>query len=457
MTVNSKCKIQNSKLKPAAFLWDESFLWGVMAYKALEAGGLCFEFIRSEDIKNGRLKKYALLFVPGGWASNKLRALGDDGIREIKKFVHDGGAYLGFCGGAGLATLDGIGLVNVKRKPTRERVPSFSGKIKLNTSSHPIWEGIPDCGITTTKGERGERTDDSELRTQNSELIFHAWWPSQFVIDDGNVTVLATYGEAMPDSFSSDVNVGDAEASGRWPELERIYQINMDPKRLLGEPAVVEGRCGKGKVVLSLIHFDTPGDPNGALVLKNLWKYLNGDYAIQDAGCTIHVEENPASSIVHRGSVANAAETVSEMEFAVADLINLGLRNFLWFWRNSMLLQWRRGVRGLEYCTLYIMMNEIVEIQRRQKTEGRGQRTDKKLERIRELLLPFVDKAKRLLLLERYALQNGHITYERCDDPEIQSMREELFSRSKSYGGLFKKLIDEIDGFLFSAIVQQNN
>ena len=37
-----------------------------------------------------------------------------------------GGSYLGFCGGAGLATMDGMGLLNVKRKPTKERVPSLS-------------------------------------------------------------------------------------------------------------------------------------------------------------------------------------------------------------------------------------------------------------------------------------------------------------------------------------------
>ncbi|PIW89550.1 MAG: hypothetical protein COZ93_04455, partial [Nitrospirae bacterium CG_4_8_14_3_um_filter_44_28] len=113
MKKNSKNKIQNSKLiqspipnpqsPKAAFLRDESFLWGLMAYKALKANGLPFELIRAEDIKKGRLKNYAMLFVPGGWASNKIKALGGKGLSEIKKFVRSGGNYLGFCGGAGLA------------------------------------------------------------------------------------------------------------------------------------------------------------------------------------------------------------------------------------------------------------------------------------------------------------------------------------------------------------------
>ena len=93
----SELKTQNSKLKKAvAFLWDESFLWGLMAYKTLKANSLPFELIHSEDIKNGKLKKYKMLFVPGGWASNKLKALGQTGIDEIKLFVKNGGNYLGF-------------------------------------------------------------------------------------------------------------------------------------------------------------------------------------------------------------------------------------------------------------------------------------------------------------------------------------------------------------------------
>ncbi|MFZ3121846.1 MAG: BPL-N domain-containing protein, partial [Thermodesulfovibrionales bacterium] len=253
--------MKSSKLKPAAFLWNESFLWGLMAYKALKANGLSFELIRAEDVKKGRLKNYAMLFVPGGWASNKLKPLGNAGIAEIKKFVRNGGNYLGFCGGAGLATLDGIGLLIFKRKPTKERVPSFSGRIHLNSNKHPMWNRLPNPPPPPfSKGGRGG--------------IFHAWWPSQFLIEDSGLKILATYGNALPDSFSSDLNVGDVEMNSNWSELEDIYGINLNPKRLKNEPAVIEGTFGKGRVILSLIHFDTPDDENGAMVLRNLWEYL---------------------------------------------------------------------------------------------------------------------------------------------------------------------------------------
>ena len=117
-----------------------------------------------------------------------------------------------------------------------------------------------------------------------------------------------------------------------------------------------------------------------------------------------------------------------------------------------MLLQWRRGVRGLEYCTLHALIKEISGI------TGNSNMVNVMVNdyasRIKELLIPFVEKAKRLLCLERNALQNGHITYEKCDDPDIREIRTELFLNSKSYGGLFKELIDEVDSLLYLLLKQ---
>ncbi|OGW72598.1 MAG: hypothetical protein A2484_01225 [Nitrospirae bacterium RIFOXYC2_FULL_44_7] len=85
----------------------------------------------------------------------------------------------------------------------------------------------------------------------------------------------------------------------------------------------------------------------------------------------------------------------------------------------------------------------------------RIQDIEKDLKKIKGMLLPFTEKAKQLLILERHAIQNGHITYKRCDNPEIQKLRTELFSSSKSHGGLFKKLIDETDKLLYALIKMQ--
>ena len=434
-----------------AFLWDESFLWGVMAYKALKSACLPFELIRSEDIRKGILAEHKLLFVPGGWASNKIKTLGEEGIIKIKEFVGSGGNYLGFCGGAGLATLDGIGLLNISRKPTKERVPSFSGRIGLSLSEHTIWQGI-------------------------TEPVFYAWWPSQFLPDRNDTRSLASYGKALPDSFSSDLNVGDTVRYSSWSDKEKNYGINLNPDRLLNDSAIVEGTYGDGKVLLSLIHFDTPGDTNGAIVLKNIWRYLAGfEYPYADScpkarhaviaspalsGAAI---SGPAQRDCFTGfamtgvppstqcaAKLSAREVIAEIESAVEELISLGHRNFLWFWRNPMLLQWRRGVRGLEYCTLYVLIKEISELIK-YSDDDPSLIADYAF-RIKGLLIPFVEKAMSLLIRERHAMQNGHITYEKCDDPEIQKMRAELFSSSKSHGGLFKDLIDKIDTLLYTLL-----
>jgi hypothetical protein len=414
--------------KSTAFLWDESFLWGLMSYRTLTRLGLPFELVSSEDIRNGCLGDYKMFFVPGGWASNKSIALGESGIDAIRNFVLNGGSYLGFCGGAGLATnaTGGIGLLNVKRKPTKERVPSFSGRIELNIEPHPIWS-------SSTRDQLQRMTNDEQRTT-----IFNAWWPSQVAMEDRNVNILATFGSALPDSFSSDLNVGDVEANGNWEELEKKYQINLDPKRLLNEPAVIEGSYGKGRVVLSLIHFDTPDDLSGQQVLTNIWEYL----AECKAQKKVLVTRGPGSKLQDSG--------IKELFEYCSELVSLGKRNFLWFWRNSMLLQWRRGIRGLEYNTLYIMIKELREILEDRRLKQVAQASDNIPGEIKATLINFTEKAKRLLILERHELQKGNfITYEKCGNPEIKRIRTELFSESKSHGGLFKELIDSIDSFLF--------
>ena len=270
----------------------------------------------------------------------------------------------------------------------------------------------------------------------------------------------------MPDSFSSDMNVGDVEAKGNWPGLEAVYKIKLDPERLVGEPAVIGGLYGKGRVVLSLVHFDTPDDANGAAVLRNLWEYVGSTKARKSGNeaAVPLLRQAQDDSVMVSLSNYGLSPLINDLESSVEELISLGVRNFLWFWRNPMLLQWRRGVRGLEYCTLYVMIKEITEIIQMQHSPTIGaeaalsiQHLEIKLDEIKKLLLPFVAKAKGLLVMERLAMQNGHITYERCEDPEIKKLREELFSTSKSHGGLFKELLDETDKLLYNLLTTVDN
>ena len=421
----SLCGQSKGSEKSCALLWDESFLWGIMAWRALQEAGLPFDILPAEEVRQGVLAHYRMLFVPGGWASNKLAALGKQGCEEIRLFVKAGGSYLGICGGAGLATRDGIALLPVGRKPSSERVASFNGPIRVSPAAHPLWQDV-------------------------EEPIFQAWWPSQLAAGHPEVRVLAAYEEAQPGAFSADIPVESGQNQG-WPALEAGYGILLDPGRLRGEPAVLEGRCGRGKVILSMLHFDTPGDRAGRVVLQNLWQYLAADSAADPAAGGQGPSDPPGVS-VSPDIWASLAEILS----GVDDLIAAGEGLSLWRWRNPFLLQWRRGVRGLEYSTLSVMTREI----RNRLTTGRpdpggetaalpecadSDRLRRELREIQRQIFPFVAKAKRLLECEGCYMHTRPLSPLHCDDGEIQDLREELFDSAMSHGGAFKRLIDAVD------------
>lgn len=399
-------------------LWEESFLWGVMARQALAEAGLPCDLLRADEVRAGALAGYRMLFVPGGWASNKLSALGTGGTEEIRRFVARGGNYLGICGGAGMATRDGLGLLPIGRKPRPERVPSFSGPIRVSTGDPLLLQGT-------------------------AAPLFHAWWPSQFQIGDGGVRVVATYREPQAGAFSADIPVEAGPVLG-WASLEARYGILLDPGRLSGEPAVVEGRFGRGRVLLSLLHFDTPGDRNGSAVLKNLWENLG-------AGGPAALPADAAADRPRPDWPAAVWVAVAAIEQAAAGWVATGERNFLWYWRTPSLLQWRRGVRGLECSTLVAMVAELRRrLERRGPAEaGSAGRLLAGLEAIRQGIVPFAAKAQELLVRERHALQGAPLSTLHCSDAGIGRLREELFGTGMNHGGKFKHLLDALDGLLW--------
>ncbi|MCL6472220.1 MAG: hypothetical protein K6T91_05340 [Firmicutes bacterium] len=405
-----------------AFFWDESFLWGIVAYDAFTNLSLNFNLVTSSDIKSGALKGYDILFVPGGWASNKIKSLGDKGKENIQSFVDGGGSYLGICGGAGLALShkDGLGLVPITRKPTSERVPSFSGKIGIiqEHPKHPIWQGIPD------------RTG------------FYAWWPGQFSLRKPNsVRVLASYDEPHDGAFVSDIPV---RPNIDWDSLERSYGTNLNPSRIKGEPAVVEAGYGKGKVLLSYLHFETLGHKQGYKALLNILDYLSGKKVRAD--CTISTAGNASLTKCSKNADRRLIEMAKHLETAARDLISFGENNGLWYWRQPWILQWRRGVRGIEYCTLFLMLRRLLELL--EQNANHDAVTVSVLAELRELALPFFEKARELLSLEKAAMNSGPISPLKTDNENIRLLREELFANSKSFGGYFKQIIDRIDEML---------
>ncbi|MBK5226177.1 MAG: hypothetical protein JJD96_06360 [Thermoleophilia bacterium] len=407
-----------------AFFWDESFLWGLIAYDTFRELGVSFDLLTSKEIHENGLDGFDVLFVPGGWASDKITELRDVGREKIRTYVRDGGSYLGICGGAGLALSHetGLALVPVSRMSTKVRLPSFSGGIALEPvdAEHPMWRGFPDGAV------------------------FHAWWPGQFALEDADdVEVLAIYDEPAPGSFVTDLPV---LPDMHWEYWERSYGINLQPERIIGEPAVIETSFGAGKVLLSYLHFETPDDVTGHEVLLNILEYLAGGKpvttpAAKDGGKT------GSTDITEAMTLANS------LKDSVDGLISFGTKNFLWYQRNDWILQWRRGVRGVEYSTLNAMLGRLADTVTA--LGDVGEVTVDKLRRLREIAQPFFEDAPRLLLLERDAMGEGPISPLKTGDEQILALRRKLFSESKRCGGLFKEIIDLADEILLPLLREE--
>jgi hypothetical protein len=185
-------------------------------------------------------------------------------------------------------------------------------------------------------------------------------------------------------------------------------------------------------------------------VLQNLWRYLAGDSPSAPATGGRGPAEGPRMF-----ASPEILATLADILSGVADLIAAGECHSLWHWRNPFLLQWRRGVRGLEYSTLSVMTREIGNRLTPGKRDPGGDaalpggagsdQLRRELLEIRRQLVPFVAKAKRLLQCERRFMQTGLLSPLRCEDEEIQGLREELFASAMSHGGAFKRLIDTVD------------
>ena len=119
-------------------LWDASHLWGYVALHALRAAGVPHRVLKASEIAQEGVSGKALL-VPGGGARAKAAALGSAGMEAVRAFVRGGGAYLGICGGAGLALSSGIGLSPWKRAGMSDRLQHLvSGHIACSLETDAL-------------------------------------------------------------------------------------------------------------------------------------------------------------------------------------------------------------------------------------------------------------------------------------------------------------------------------
>ena len=170
--------------------------------------------VNGKDIRDGKLKGLDLLLIPGGSSKLQCKAMGEAGMAEVRRFVADGGAYLGTCAGyhCALRGKDRIGLF-----PYRRLKNGYGGVAVLRV----------------------------ELLDNAAALLG---------IPKGNYNVFYSHGPIVnsePDAAPGDVAT-KAEVFG-------VYRASVSfPGRrgfdFFGAPAMLFGTYGKGKVVATSCH-----------------------------------------------------------------------------------------------------------------------------------------------------------------------------------------------------------
>jgi hypothetical protein len=402
---------------PLALLWDESHLWGLLLHRALKALHVPVTLLKAEQIRAGALRdlRPSTLLVPGGWAKLKSLALDREGREEIRRHVHAGGAYLGFCGGAGLAlsserSAPFLRLCDWSRKPASHRLPNFSGHMH--------------CTVT----ESGDRY----------EADLPVWWPSQFMPGNAPLEVLARYETPGPDFWSADLDWSGVTSS-EVRQWERLYGINLDPERLRREPCIVRGAYGQGSFVLSYAHLETPSSPQAnALLSRLLGLKAPATVPVWDLGQEAPLWDDKILRTLHAG---------------LSGLVAFGQSHFLLFWRTPWLLGWRRGVPGSPVNFLLAMAWQA----RHNRTTDRakdywadhGQRCC-------EHCLDFCKQTRSYLLQERRILATSPSSPEASASPELQRRKQELFGKFPGYGGLYGEILRTLDELIWLQVSDQD-
>lgn len=394
-----------------ALFWDESHLWGILLIRALEAMQIPVTLLKAEHIAAGALAdlKPKILLVPGGWARLKSLALGEAGREAIRTFVHGGGHYLGFCGGAGLALASEtrtpfLDLCSWSRKPASKRLPNFSGHLQcmVRENGHSHCAELP------------------------------VWWPSQFeATAHEELEILATYQQPGHDFWSADLNWSGIQEK-EIPQWEELYGINLNPERLRDEPCVVRGKLGQGSFTLSYAHLETPNSPQANALLGRLM-------GLDDPAPVSSWELDSEAPCWQNA-------TLQQIQKDIRQLIRFGQHHFLLFWRTPWLLGWRRGVPG---SPLLFLLAMTWQARHMRPTEQAACYWDKHEALCRERCHEFCARTREYLLMERRIMATSPSSPEGSASPSLQRRKLELFGKFPGYGGLYGEILGILDELLW--------
>jgi hypothetical protein len=140
------------------------------------------------------------------------------------------------------------------------------------------------------------------------------------------------------------------------------------------------------------------------------------------------------------------------------DLVALGEQLELWNWRNPWLLQWRRGVRGAEFGTVCLLIRGLREqAERCLGARHHPPEISLTVQELGKVWRSFKVRAQSLLKAEARELSGRKEDSPPDFGGSVHTLRMEIFDcvhcyGSKSYGGLYRPLLDAVDSLLFRSL-----
>lgn len=420
---------------PIHILWDASHIWGLMAWRALRALGLPCRLVKGQEIAEGALlgkpgsrqqagcaAPPALLVAPGGNARLKALALGEAGRAAVRAYLEQGGAYLGFCGGAGLALShrnprEGLQLCPWSRAAYPQRLHHLiSGHVRVRARCHE------------------ELAPPAKARHKDGALLsLPVWWPGRFAAEKTEgVRVLAAYAAPDTDFWLADLPLQriPAHVFETW---QALYGVNLSADFLTGQPMVVSGAYGRGRYVLSYSHLETPQSPDANAWLAHLLRRL--------AGLEPRRELTPGwqldKPVPAWPDDASAAPLLDALRRTRA-LLDLAVEHHLFFQRAPWLWGWRAGLPGAACNNLHAALCTAVSLT----PSGQALAYWRDIRsRFAELAALFAAGAEGYLLARRLAETLSPTLPDAVDKRGLDNQREALFGHPMHGGGLIEELL----------------
>ncbi len=171
------------------------------------------ELVDADYINNEELDSFSIICIPGGDMYQYAQDISSRGMENIKNFIHNGGGYIGICGGAYFASekviwrgtqlpMISLGVFSGKAEGPNNQIVPYPNynmcRVNILDPAHPITQSEP-----------------------NSMWMLYYWGPVLVPNKDADVTILGKYDRGkQPAMLAFNYGGGRVFLIGTHPEFE---------------------------------------------------------------------------------------------------------------------------------------------------------------------------------------------------------------------------------------------